>query len=293
MRFLCYRSLDRYEYTEKERKVRLERLKEEFEVLEYHGFSSYMLIVADIVKFARENSIRVGPGRGSVGGSFVGYLLGIHIADPFKYGLIFARFHNKEKTSFPDIDMDFAPSGRNQIIEYIKQKYGEEFVARVGNINTLTPKPFAKAIARIFMYGGDRKEAVAIGAKLADAIPNPTYSGIRTVTAALEKAPLFAEYAEKTYPELKQFASLGGQSVAWATHAAGFVIGKRSLSGLVPLRRDKEGNIAIEYEKERAEENGLVKIDFLGLETLDIISKTRELIKINGKIPPPEPFDYN
>lgn len=292
LRFWCYKELEKYNYSNEEKAKRLERLEEEFDVFEFQSFSSYMLIVADFVRFSRDNGIKVGPGRGSVGGSYVGYLLGIHISDPFKYGLVFARFYNKDKKSPPDIDLDFAPSGREKVIDYVRNKYGEEFVARVGNINTLTPKPYVKSIARTFMYGGDRKEAVAIGAKLADTIPSPTYSGIRTIKAALEKAPLFAEYAESKYPELKEFANLGGHAVAWATHAAGFIVGKRSLVGLVPLRRDKEGNVAVEYEKERAEDNGLVKIDFLGLETLDIISKTHELILINGKTPPPQPFNY-
>jgi DNA polymerase III alpha subunit len=228
----------------------------------------------------------------SVGGSLVGYLLKIHLADPFKYGLIFARFHNKEKTAFPDIDMDFAPSGRDKIINYVKSKYGDDYVVRVGNVITLTPKPYVKAIARTFLFGGDRKEATALGVKIAETIPDPTYSGIRTITKALEKAPLFAEYAAR-YPELAEFGHLSGNAVALATHAAGFVIGKRPLPGLVPLRRDKDGDIAIEYEKERVEAHGLVKMDFLGLETLDIITKTRELIIANGKIPPAEPFNYD
>ncbi len=228
----------------------------------------------------------------SVGGSFVGYLLGIHMANPIKYNLIFARFHNKQKQDYPDIDMDFAPSGRDKVINYVKNKYGEDYVVRVGNVITLTPKPYVKAIARTFLFGGDRKSAVELGTKIAETIPDPTYSGIRTISKALEKAPLFAEYA-KRYPELAEFGDFSGNTVALATHAAGFVIGKRPLPGLVPLRRDKDGDIAIEYEKERVEAHGLVKMDFLGLETLDIITKTRKLIITNGKTPPTEPFNYD
>lgn len=292
LRYWCFKELNKLSLTEEERKARIERLDEEFSVLEFHDFSSYMLIVADIMEFAYKNDIKVSPGRGSVGGSFVGFLLKIHLADPFKYGLIFARFHNKEKKAFPDIDMDFAPSGRDKIINYVKNKYGDDYVVRVGNIITLTPKPYVKAIARTFLFGGDRKEAIALGTKIAETIPDPTYSGIRTITKALEKAPLFAEYA-KRYPELEEFGDFSGNAVALATHAAGFIIGKRPLPGLVPLRRDKDGDIAIEYEKERVEAHGLVKMDFLGLETLDIITKTRELIIANGKTPPAEPFNYD
>ena len=227
----------------------------------------------------------------SVGGSFVGYLLEIHIADPFKHGLIFARFHNKEKTDFPDIDNDFASIRRHEVIEYVKNKYGEDYVAQVGNVSRLTPKPFVKAIARTFLYGGDRKEAVAMGATIAATIPSPTYSGITSIDKALEKCPLFVEYTKK-YTELAEYASLSGRSINWSTHAAGFVIGKRPLPGLVPLRRDEAGDIVVEFEKERTEQNGLVKVDFLGLETLDIIDMTRQLIAENGKTLPSEPFDY-
>lgn len=224
----------------------------------------------------------------SVGGSLIGYLTGIHQADPIKYKLIFARFHNKEKTSFPDIDSDFAPSGREQVQEYIRKKYGADRVAHVSNINTMTPKVYARDIARVFQYGGDHKAAVAAGNQLADSIPGD----VKSMDSVFEKAPLFAEMADKKYPELKKYANLlASKTKAWSTHAGGLVIGRRPLAEIVPLRRDKEGSVAIEYEKERAEANGLVKMDTLGLETLDIIRETNLLIAINGK-KVPEPFDY-
>src|SRR5690606_22499874 len=115
---------------------------------------------------------------------------------------------------------------------------------------------------------------------------------IHSVTEALEKAPLFAEYA-KRYPELEKYAKhIGNTIVAQSTHAAGKVISKRSLDEIVPLRRDKEGNVVLEYEKERAEANGLVKMDILGLQTLDIIHLCCDLIKKNNKVPPTEPFNF-
>lgn len=265
------------------------RLTEEFEVIEYHGFSSYMLIVADYIRFCEENNIRVGPGRGSVGGSLIAYLTGIHKADPIKYKLIFARFHNKEKKSFPDIDSDFAPSGRDKVQEYIRNKYGEDFVAHVSNVNTITPKVYARDISRAFEFGDDRKKAVAIGNAIADSIPKE----IKSVKSALNDAPLFAEWSKK-FPQLEKFSdTIGGKARAWATHAAGLVIGSRPLVGLVPIRKDQNGDVAIEYEKERAEENGLVKMDTLGLETLDIISDTYRIIKELGKPLPPDPIDYH
>lgn len=265
------------------------RIFEELDVLEYHGFSSYMLIVADFLQWCRNNNYRIGLGRGSVGGSLVAYLLDIHVVDPIKYDLIFSRFHNKEKTSFPDIDNDITPKGRDHLKDYIRQKYGHDNVAHVSNVNTFTAKVYARAIARTFMYGGDRKAAVTIGTNIADMIPG----NVKSPVAALESAPLYSEYANKKYTELKKYAAaLSGKPVAWSTHAGGVIIGKRKLSEIVPLRIDQHNNVALELDKDRAEDNGLVKIDILGVETLDIIEQTYSIIKSLGKTPPPDPINF-
>lgn len=265
------------------------RIAEELDVLEYHGFSSYMLIVWDMIRWCIENSVYVGPGRGSCSGSYTAYLIDIHRVNPFKYGTIFARFHNREKKSFPDIDVDIAPSGRDRLHKYINEKYGKDYVAHVSNISTITPKVYARDISRVFEFGDDgRTAAAAIGNDIADSIPNE-YSRVST---ALKQAPLFAEYA-KQYPELAKFTILEKKQRAWATHAAGLIIGKRSLHEIVPIRKDQTGSLCLEYEKERAEENGLVKLDTLGLETLDIIKDTYKLIRSVGKTPPDEDFDYD
>src|SRR5574337_1211156 len=193
--FLRYRCVVRFDSRVKDLTLdQLEqynkRIDEELDVLEYHGFSSYMLIVADFIEWARKHEIAVGEGRGSVGGSLVAYLLGIHQADPIKYNLIFARFHNKEKSSFPDIDTDFAPSGREKVQNYLRQKYGEDHVAHVSNVNTITPKVYVKDIARVCELGGSKEEAVKIGNEVADCIP----AEIHSIDDALVKVPLFAEY---------------------------------------------------------------------------------------------------
>ena len=275
---LCPENREQYE----------QRLAEELDVIEYHGFSSYMLIVADFIDWARKNGIAVGDGRGSVGGSLIGFLLGIHQADPIKYNLIFARFHNKEKSSFPDIDTDFAPSGRARVQEYLRKKYGEDHVAHVSNVNTITPKVYVRDIARACELGGSKEEAVRIGNDVADCIP----ADIHSIEDALAKVPLFGEYAKK-YPEFERYKSICGKYRAWSTHAGGIIISARPLTGLVPLRKDKDGTLAIEYDKEKAEENGLVKMDILGLSTLDIIGETYRIIKARGKEPPPDPLDYD
>lgn len=252
---------------------------EEFDVFEYRGFSSYMLITADVLKWARDNNILVSAGRGSCGGSLTAYVNNIHQAYPKRYGLIFARFLNKYKEAYPDVDMDLAPSGREKIIDYLRRKYGPDNIAHVSNINTITPKVYARDIARVFEFDGSRSAAAEKGNLIADSIPTEMH----TVKQALEEAPLFAEYA-KQYPELAEFAELlCGLPRAWSTHAGGVIISKRPLEGLVPLRRDNTGVLVLEYDKIIAEENGLIKYDFLGLETLDIINETYKLIKDSGK----------
>ncbi len=262
-------------------------MQEEFDVLEYRNFSSYMLITAEFLGWCRKNQIPIGPGRGSVGGSLSAYCNNIHMAYPKRYGLIFARFLNKYKDAFPDIDNDIAPSGREKLYNYLCTKYGVDNVCHVSNINTITPKVYARDISRVFEFGGQgRSIAVEIGNNIADSLP----SEMNTIKQALEEAPLFAEYA-KQYPELVEYAELCGRPRAWSTHAGGIIISKRPLTGLVPLRRDTSGALVLEYDKEKAEENGLVKIDILGLETLDIIGETYNLIKETNK-ELPDQFDY-
>lgn len=288
LRYKCLKNIEgKLNYVAKENlKQYYDRIEEELDVLEYHGFSSYMLIVSDYIRWAKENGILIGPGRGSVGGCLVAYLLDIHQADPIKYNLIFARFHNKEKSSFPDIDTDF--SDRDRVEQYCRKKYGDDHVARVSNINTITPKVYARDMARACEFGGSREKAVQIGTDIADTLGKD----ITTIDAALEKVPLFDEYA-KRYPELKKHAAINGKYRAWATHAAGIVISKRPLTGLVPLRRDKDGVVCLEYDKDKAEENGLVKMDLLGLSTLNVIESVKALIRDNGKELPPDPPDYD
>lgn len=262
------------------------RLEKELDVFQYCGVSSYILMVADIIEWCSKNGVSTGPGRGSAAGSLVSYFLGIHEADPIKYGLVFERFYNKHKKDYGDVDLDISTKNRHKVVDYIIKKYGKDNVAAISNYNTLTPKVYARAIARSFLYGGDRKSAVQIGTAIADSIPGD----IKIVKKAIETAPLFSQYAESIandgagYTELKEYANdIGGQIVAVSTHAAGYIINKRPLRGLIPLRRDKDGNISVEADKDRAEAQNLVKMDLLGLSTLDIIDDTIDLIKESGE----------
>lgn len=217
----------------------------------------------------------------SAGGSYVAYLLNIHCADSVKYGLVFERFHNELKTSMSDIDNDLLSSGREKIIQYVRNKYGDDNVASISNFNTITPKVYIRDIARSCELGGSREEAVKIGNAVADTVA----ADIKSIDAAFNNVPLFAEYCKK-YPDFLQHKSISNQLRNFSTHAAGIVVNKRPLTGLVPLRRDKVGDLVLEYEKEKTEDNGLVKIDILGLKTLDVLKLTEELIlKVGKKVP--------
>ena len=170
--------------------------------------------------------------------------------------------------------------------QYVSNKYGKDNVAHVSNINTITPKVFARDISRSCVLGGSEDSAIKIGTDIADIIP----ADISSMKSAFEKIPLLSEYAKK-YPEIKKYIDIDGTYRAKATHAGGVIIAKRSLVGLVPIRKDKDESITIEYDKYESEENGLIKIDMLGLSTLDLVSKTIELIKNNNK--PLPVFNYD
>lgn len=253
----------------------IDRIEEELSVLDFQGFSSYMLIVADYIDWAKKNNIAVGPGRGSVGGSLIAYLLDIHKADPIRYGLIFARFQNRERSSPPDIDQDIATSGREAVIQYIQRKYGNDKVAFISNFSRITPKVYTRDIARSLEFGGSRKDAVRIGNQIADSISKESKNSIEF--NELKSSPLFMEYV-KRYPQLANNANILGKVRNFSTHAAALVISQRPLAGLVPVRKDKDNNQALEYEKYNTEENGLLKIDVLGLSTLDLIDSTINLV---------------
>lgn len=272
-----------------EKKTYKARIIKEIKVLEQHNFSSYMLIVADYIKKAKEQGIRIGIARGSVAGSLVGYLLGIHGVNPIEYGLIFERFHNKEKKSFPDIDTDIHPDGRAWIQEYITKKYGKEKVAHVSNLSRMTPKVVIKDIARSLELGGSKSKAFQIANKITESIP----AFANTFEEAYQDSKEFRAFCEQ-FPDLKKYGpKLAGLPKAYATHAAGVVISDIDLSTFVPLRLDKDGNVSVQYEKERCEALGLIKMDLLGLDHLKIIENTLANAKKLGFSPPANLYPYN
>lgn len=220
----------------------------------------------------------------SVGGSLVAHLLDIHAVNPLDYGLIFERFHNKEKKAFPDIDTDFAPSGRDWVEKYVVNKYGIDKVAHVSNLSKMTPKVVIKDIARSLELGGGKSEAFKIANKVTDSISITA----KTFDDALQSEE-FVSFCAK-YSDIEKYGrKLVGLEKTYATHAAGIVISDIDLSTYVPLRYDREGNISVQYEKERCEQVKLIKMDLLGLEHLDIIDETIKNAKTLGIVcPQPE-----
>lgn len=218
----------------------------------------------------------------SVGGSLVAYLLGIHMADSIKFGLLFERFQNKEKKSLPDIDVDFSPAGREKVIQYCRDKYGEDKVAFISNIMRLTPKLVIKDVARSLILGGDKSTAFQMANDVTASIPDLILDGDKRIKVdTMAKAMDVSEKLRKfvaDYPVILEYANeLIGIPRGFATHAAGIVISDIPLQEFVPLRRDRDGSVSIQYDKDACEENGLVKMDFLGLETLDIIDETLQI----------------
>jgi thiol-disulfide isomerase/thioredoxin len=222
----------------------------------------------------------------SVGGSMVGYLLGIHGVDPIEYGLLFERFQNAYKKDLPDIDTDFTSAGRDLVQEYCRKKYGHDHCAQVSNINTYTPKnviPDLVKSMRNVMPGlvENGENYVKVSNAIKDAIPEMDKNGkkIKSLEQAMELSSKLREFAQGC-PELMKYAdAFIGLSKEYSTHAAGMVISDVPIVEFAPLRVDKNNDIAVQYEKNRCESIGLVKMDFLAISTLDIIDETFKNIK--------------
>jgi DNA polymerase-3 subunit alpha len=253
------------------------RLDYELEIIISMGFTGYFLIVWDFIRYAKDHDIPVGPGRGSGAGSIVAYVLEITDIDPIKYGLLFERFLNPERVSMPDFDIDFCFERRQEVIDYVNRKYGEEKVGQIITFGTLKPKAVIRDVARVLDFSYDEADRIA---KLIPDGPKIT------IEKALEEEPQLAELYETGggYRELidvaKKLQKLNRHA---STHAAGIVIGKEELTRYVPLFRDpKTGAISTQFTMDQLEDNGLVKMDFLGLKTLTLIKNTEKLLAAKG-----------
>jgi DNA polymerase-3 subunit alpha len=274
LRELCYKGFeDRYGDRAKIDNQLRQRLDYELQVLEKTGFVSYILIVWDFIHFAKQRGIPVGPGRGSAAGSMVAYVLGITDIDPLQYGLLFERFLNPERVSPPDIDVDFCEARRGEVLEYVRQKYGERRVAQIITFGKLKAKSVVRDVGRVMGL------PYAAADRIARMIPNELNI---TLDSAAEKNPELKR-AVATEPQTKQLfdyaKTLEGLSRNAGVHAAGVVIADRDLSDYIPLCRDVKGNDVIsQYAMGPLNDLGLLKMDFLGLKTLTVIEDTLALI---------------
>ncbi|MEY2540043.1 MAG: polymerase subunit alpha [Verrucomicrobiota bacterium] len=250
------------------------RLEYELGVLETTGFVSYILIVWDFIRFAKERGIPVGPGRGSAAGSLVAYVLGITDIDPLQYGLIFERFLNPDRISPPDIDVDFCEARRGEVLEYVRQKYGERRVAQIITFGKLKAKSVVRDVGRVMGLSYQAAD------RIAKMIPNEL--NITLDLASERNAEL--KRAIATERETKQVFEYGkileGLSRNAGVHAAGVVIADRDLTEYIPLSRDQKGSDVIisQYPMGPLNDLGLLKMDFLGLKTLTVIEDTLALI---------------
>lgn len=250
-----------------------DRFKFELKIIEEMGFAAYFLIVWDFIKFARENNIPVGPGRGSAAGSLIAYVLGITNIDPIRHNLLFERFLNPERVSMPDVDIDFCIDKREKVIEYVTQKYGEDKVCQIITFGTLAAKAALKGVARVLDI------PYAESDKLAKMIP--TLPKIK-IDDALEPGMDLRKLYDSD-PKVKELVDLAksveGLKFNIGTHAAGVIISRDPLSDIVPVQKSKEGIIVTEYPMSDVEKLGLLKMDFLGLRNLTIIANAIELIR--------------
>jgi DNA polymerase-3 subunit alpha len=274
LRELCYQGLQkRYGERAANDAELIQRLDYELGVLEKTGFVSYLLIVWDFIHFAKEKGIPVGPGRGSAAGSMVAYVLGITDIDPLQYGLLFERFLNPDRVSPPDIDVDFCEARRGEVLEYVRQKYGERRVAQIITFGKLKAKSVVRDVGRVM--GLSYRDAD----RIAKMIPNELNI---TLDSALEKNPELkrAVATEPVTRQLFDYAKvLEGLSRNAGVHAAGVVIADRDLSDYIPLCRDVKGSDVIsQYPMGPLNDLGLLKMDFLGLKTLTVIDDTLALI---------------
>ena len=275
-----------------------DRMAHELQIMEQMGFPTYFLVVWDYIRFAREQNIPVGPGRGSAAGSLVAYALGITNIDPVSNGLLFERFLNPERKSMPDIDTDFCIERRGEVIDYVTERYGEDKVAQIITFNRMTSKAVLKDVARVLdiPYGDADRLAKLI----------PVVRGkpakLKAMIGSESPNPEFREKYESD-PTVKRWVDMAmrieGTNKTFGVHAAGVVIAADPLDELVPLQRNNDGQVITQYFMEDVESMGLLKMDFLGLKNLTMIDKTLELVEVSSgervdpdRLPPQDPDTF-
>jgi len=253
----------------------LHRALYELSVIERMGFPGYFLIVQDYINWARGHGVSVGPGRGSAAGSLVAYAVGITNIDPLRFGLLFERFLNPERVSMPDIDTDFSDRERDRVIQYVRERYGEDKVAQIGTFGSLASKAALKDVARVYGIPHKKAEELAKLIPVQFGKPKPLQEAIQVVPelrAEMEKD-------ERIRQVIEVAMRLEGLNRHASVHAAGVVIAAEPLTDLVPLMRDQEGRPVTQYDMGAVEALGLLKMDFLGLRTLTFLDEARRIVK--------------
>lgn len=248
-----------------------DRMDYELKIIEQTGFIDYFLVIWDFIKYAKDNGISVGPGRGSGAASLVSYCLNITDINPIEYGLFFERFLNPDRISPPDLDIDFDDTRRGEVIKYVTQKYGEDSVAQVATFGRMEARGVLRDVGRSlgFSYGEMDKIAklIPFGSDLSEAMEQ--IPQLRELERTDIKHQKLFEYSKK----------LEGLVRNVGVHAAGVVIADQPLQSYVPLQLDKEGKRVVQFEKNAIEELGLLKMDFLGLRNLSVIDRTVRIVK--------------
>jgi DNA polymerase-3 subunit alpha len=263
----------------------VERMETELEVIDRMGFNAYFLIVWDFVKFAKENGIAVGPGRGSAAGSIVSYCLAITDVDPLRYDLLFERFLNPERVSMPDIDIDFSVRGRERVMRYVTEKYGRDAVAQIVTFGKMFPRAATRDAARVLGYD------YGAGDRLAKLIPDPIMGRSPSFADCMKSGQPLRKACDED-PQAKQIIDvaqgLEGIVRNSSIHAAAVVIADRPLTDIVPLQladagTDENGErvfrTVTQFSMKPIEEIGILKMDFLGLRNLDVIEDALDIIE--------------
>ena len=267
------------ELSDEELKAYMDRLEFEIGIITKMGFPGYFLIVADFIKWAKDQGIPVGPGRGSGAGSLVAWSLTITDLDPIRLGLLFERFLNPERVSMPDFDIDFCETRRGEVIRYVQGKYGHDHVAQIITFGKMKARAVLRDCGRILQMSYGQVD------RLCKMLPNhPTDPW--TLERALNGAAEFRREYDRD-GEVKRLVDLAMQLEGLprnsSTHAAGVVIGDRPLAQLVPLYRDPRSDMPVtQFDMKYVEDSGLVKFDFLGLKTLSVLRKAVDLLKLRG-----------
>ncbi|SEO85239.1 DNA polymerase-3 subunit alpha [Amphibacillus marinus] len=254
-----------------------QRLEHELTVIEKMDFSDYFLIVWDFVKYAKEQGILVGPGRGSAAGSLVAYLLNITTVDPIKYGLLFERFLNPDRLTMPDIDIDFSDQRRQEVIDYVKDKYGHQYVAQIGTFGTFKARSIIRELAKVYDLPENDLTYIL------NELPK---QGSYSITDSVKRSPALIDYI-KTTEHLQHFFKIArrleGLPRNLSTHAAGVIIHDQKLTTKIPLTTDQLGHYLTQYPMGDLEKIGLLKIDFLGLRNLTTLEQIVRLVSKHGR----------